>query len=145
MQTNVCRINWWCKSILLNMMWQTKTELNWDGLTNSDGPERLSIDFLSRIHIMMSQYLFIWISGANKNFTIIGDACLFLYTIDDAFSFQICQIVRTKILQKNSEALFSKKKLIMMLAGDMQKWVGRLAPASKKWVQIKSFSLFFWC
>ena len=78
-------------------------------MTNSDRPERLSIDFLSRIHIMMSQYPFILISGANKNFRIIGDACLFFQTIGDALLFYTRQIVRTKILQKNSEALFSKK------------------------------------
>ena len=123
------------------MMWQTKTKLNWDGMTNSDRPKRLSIDFLSRIHIMMSQYLFIWISGANKNFTIIGDACLFLYTIDDAFSFQICQIVRTKILQKKSDALISKKKINYDAGRQHVKMSRSTAPGFQKMGANKKFFL----
>ena len=54
---------------------------------------------------MMSKYPFILISGANKNFRMFGDANLFFLTIGDALLFYIRQIVRTKILQKKSDAL----------------------------------------
>ena len=92
------------------MMGQTKTELNWDGMTNSDRPEKLSTDFLSRIQIMMSKDPYILISGANKYNKMVGDACLYTKTIGDAFIFQICQRAWTKILQEHSDALISKKK-----------------------------------
>ena len=41
---------------------------------------------------------------------MVGDACLYTKTIGDAFIFQICKIVWTKILQEHSDALISNKK-----------------------------------
>ena len=80
-------------------------------MTNSDRPEKISTDFLSRIQIMMSKDPYILISGANKYQKIIGDACVYIRTIGDALILQICQIVWAKILQEHSDALNSKKKI----------------------------------
>ena len=111
-------------------------------MTNSDRPKRLSIDFLSRIHIMMSKYPFILISGANKNFRMFGDANLFFLTIGDALLFYIRQIVRTKILQKKSDALISKKKINYDAGRQHVKMSRSTAPGFQKMGANKKFFLF---